>query len=112
MMGKDVAKAEPPAESDVKIDVSKLVGNWSSTRGKASFELSLDKDKGFTWSYSEGKKKEQVKGAYALDGNVLAMEPDAGGIMLAEVTEPADGAFTFRMVGAPKTDTGLKFRSK
>ena len=53
-----------------------------------------------------------VKGAYALDGNVLALEPDAGGIMLAEITEPKGGSFVFRTVGAPKSDPGLTFKAK
>ena len=74
--------------------------------------MTLGKDKDFTWTYREGKKKEQVKGAYALNGNVLALEPDAGGIMLAEITEPKDGTFVFRVDGAPKTDPGLTFKAK
>jgi tetratricopeptide (TPR) repeat protein len=113
MLGKSGKAPEPPAESDVKIDTAKMMGSWKATRGsKATFELTLDKDKSFTWTYQEGKKKEQVKGAYALNGNVLALEPDAGGVMLAEVTEPQGGAFTFRVLGAPKTDPGLTFRQK
>jgi hypothetical protein len=31
-----------------------------------------------------------------IDGNVLAMEPDAGGMMLAEITTPQNGAFNFQ----------------
>ena len=86
MMGKSAA-ATPAVESDIKIDAGNLVGTWHATRGaKAAFELTLTKDKAFTWVYREGKKKEEVKGAYALEGNVLALEPDAGGVMLAEIT--------------------------
>ena len=112
MMGKSPTPAESAAESDLKIDSAKAIGTWTATRGKASFEMTLDKNKSFTWSYSEGKTKQQVKGAYALDGNVLAMEPDAGGVMLAEITEPKGGSFVFRTVGAPKSDPGLTFRAK
>jgi tetratricopeptide (TPR) repeat protein len=112
MMGKSPTPTDPPPESTVKVAVANVIGAWSATRGKASFELTLDKDKNFTWSYSEGKNKQQVKGAYALDGNVLAMEPDAGGVMLAEITDPKGGSFVFRTVGAPKTDPGLTFKSK
>jgi tetratricopeptide (TPR) repeat protein len=105
-----VAPKGPP--STAKIDNDQLIGSWAATRGKASFVLTLDKDKGFTWSYTEDKKKEEVKGAYALDGTTLSMEPDAGGIMLAEISAPKDGAFTFQVVGAPKSDKGLSFKRK
>jgi tetratricopeptide (TPR) repeat protein len=113
MLGKSASPPPAAAESEVKIDVAKLVGNWHASRGgKANFDLTLSKDKSFTWVYREGKKKQEVKGAYALDGNVLALEPDAGGIMLAEVTEPKGGSFVFRTVGAPKSDPGLTFKGK
>jgi uncharacterized protein (TIGR03066 family) len=112
MMGKSGAKPAPVTESTAKIDVAEIIGTWTSSRGKANFELTLDKDKGFTWVYRESKKEEKVKGAYALDGNVLAMEPDAGGVMLAEITAPQNSAFEFRTVGAPKTDKGLRFQKK
>jgi hypothetical protein len=112
MLAKSPDPAPPPVESDIKIDSAKLAGAWNAARGKAAFELTLGSDKTFTWKYNEGKKKEDVKGVYALNGNVLALEPDAGGIMLAEITDPKDGSFVFRMVGAPKTDNGLTFRNK
>ncbi len=111
MMGKGATKPEPAVDSDVKIDTAALVGNWKAGRGdKASFELTLEKDKSFTWVYREGKKKERVKGAYAVNGNVLALEPDAGGVMLAELTVPQNGAFEFKTGGAPKTEPSLKFQ--
>jgi tetratricopeptide (TPR) repeat protein len=113
MMGKSPDVAPPVTESTAKIDAAQVQGTWTAKRGgKASFELTLEKDKGFTWVYREGKKREEVKGAYALDGNVLALEPDAGGVMLAEITAPQNGSFDFRTVGAPKSEQGLKFQKK
>jgi tetratricopeptide (TPR) repeat protein len=114
MMGKSDTPPPPSAESDTKIDINALVGSWNATArgGKAKFDMTLDKDKNFTWTYQEGKTKQSVKGAYALSGNVLALEPDAGGVMLAEITEPKDGSFVFRMDGAPKSDPGLTFKAK
>jgi tetratricopeptide (TPR) repeat protein len=104
--------AEPKAESTADIDPNQLIGAWTATRGKATFEMTLDKDKGFTWSYREGKTKQDVKGAYALDGTTLSLEPDAGGVMLADISVPQNGAFTFSTVGAAKGDPGLKFKRK
>jgi tetratricopeptide (TPR) repeat protein len=114
MMGKsDAVAASPPPESTAKIEAADVLGTWTAARGnKASFELTLDKDKGFTWVHRQGKKRDEVKGAYALDGNVLALEPDAGGVMLAEISAPQNGSFEFRTVGAPKADKGLKFQKK
>jgi len=113
MMGKTGTQAPPAPESTAKINVADVQGTWTAIRGsKVSFELTLGKDKGFTWVYREGKKREEVKGAYALDGDVLALEPDAGGVMLAEISTPQNGTFDFRTVGAPKTDKGLRFQKK
>jgi hypothetical protein len=112
MMGKSEA-AEPPApERNVKIDGGQVLGTWTASRGKASFELTLDQDKGFTWVHRQGKKRQEVKGAYALDGDMLVLEPDAGGVMLAEISTPQNGSFDFRAVGTPKTDKALKFQKK
>jgi tetratricopeptide (TPR) repeat protein len=113
MMGKAGTQAPPAAESNVKIEPSAVIGTWTATRGsKAHFALTLDKDKSFTWVYREGKKRQEVKGVFALDGDVLALEPDAGGVMLAEISTPQNGAFDFRTVGAPTSDKGLRFQKK
>jgi tetratricopeptide (TPR) repeat protein len=113
MMGKEQPKEERAPESNVKIDAGQMLGTWTSSRGpKANFELTLDKDKGFTWVYREGKKRQEVKGAYAVNGDVIALEPDEGGVMLAQISAPQNGTFDFRTVGAPKTEKGLTFQKK
>jgi len=113
MLGKAGTQPQAAPESTVKIDPAEVLGKWTAKRSaKASFELTLDKDKSFTWVYREGKKRAEVKGVYALDGDVLALEPDAGGVMLAQVSAPQNGAFDFRTVGAPKSDKGLRFQKK
>ena len=112
-LGTSGAGEAPPKDSTVKIDPSLLHGTWTSARGgKATFELTLGKDKSFTWIYRGGKTPQEVKSAYAVDGNVLAMEPDAGGVMLAEITAPQNGGFDFRTLDTPKSDPGLKFQRK
>jgi uncharacterized protein (TIGR03066 family) len=113
LMGKSTVPEAPVVESTATYDAAKLVGTWNASRGgKANFVLTMTKDKAFTWTYSEGKTKQEVKGAYALDGNVLALEPDAGGVMVAEITDPQKGSFVFKTVGAPPSDPGLSFKMK
>jgi len=113
MLGKSTVPAPPALENTAKYDAAKLVGMWNASRGgKTSFELAMTKDMAFTWVYREGKTKQEVKGAYALDGNVLALEPDAGGVMVAEITDPQKGSFVFCTVGAPAGDPGLTFKAK
>jgi tetratricopeptide (TPR) repeat protein len=105
---------QPPAAS-VDIPADKLiadadvVGKWKANGGNGTaFALELT-DKGeFTWTYTQGKNSQSVKGVYALDNNKLAMEPDSGGTMLADLSKKGAG-FHFDMEGAPANDPGLDF---
>jgi hypothetical protein len=72
--------------------------------------MDLLKDGAFTWSFGRGSRKQQAKGVYTIEGNVLAMEPDTGGILLAELTAKASDNLHFKMIGAAKDDPGLEFR--
>lgn len=101
----------PEAPAGPPVSAEQLVGNWRATgEGQKSFALEMTTAGAFTWTYSKGKTKETVKGAFAVDGNVLAMQTDGGGTMLAEVTPPAQGSFRFKMLGGPADDAGLTFR--
>jgi uncharacterized protein (TIGR03066 family) len=112
-LGPDSPKPEAKPEG-AAVAAAELVGNWTSTGEKDSkFAMELGKDGSFVWTYQQGKKSQSVRGAYALDGNVLAMEPESGGVMLAELTKPQAGKFGFQLLGAPPGDPGLVFvRSK
>lgn len=100
----------PTADSAAPaIPVDQLIGKWSAAGGSSKYALELTKDGNFVWTFSAGTQVQSVQGVYALDGNVLAMEPEAGGTMLAEITAPQAGAFHFQMLGAPPGDAGLKF---
>jgi hypothetical protein len=72
--------------------------------------LTLGKEGTFTWKFSRGSRKQEVKGVYALEGNVLAMEPDTGGVLLAELTMKASDGLHFKMIGGAADDPGLEFR--
>lgn len=103
---------EPVAAAPVKaVDPASLVGSWSAVReGGAIFSLVLDKDSNFKWNFAQGNNPgTQFAGKYSLEGNVLALERQDGGSMIAQVTPDVNGNFNFRLVGAPSEDAGLAF---
>jgi tetratricopeptide (TPR) repeat protein len=110
------ATASPPAPESVPavtIPPADLVGTWNAKGAdNTSFALTLT-DKGeFTWAYTAGGKETKVDGVYALEGADLALEPDEGGVMLATITPPKNGALHFQVVGSPPDDKGLDFRKQ
>jgi len=100
----------PPAPSAVRLNDSDLIGNWKASSGNSKFELKLTDKKTFSWTYDDKGKTTTVEGVYAVDGNTLAMEPDAGGTMAAELTKLTGSGFHFAVVGAPPGDKGLDFK--
>jgi hypothetical protein len=72
--------------------------------------LELDENGQFTWTYGAAGKSTVASGVWAIDGDNLALEPDAGGVMLAQVTPPQSGKFHFQVIGGPADDPGLDFR--
>jgi tetratricopeptide (TPR) repeat protein len=96
----------PPA-----VPPDSLVGSWNASgKGMSTYSMNLQKDGAFTWGFARGSKKEEVKGVYAMEGNVLAMEPDTGGVLLAEVSLKEPDTLRFKMIGGAAKDTGLEFR--
>jgi tetratricopeptide (TPR) repeat protein len=101
----------PPAGIDAPaVKPEQVQGAWKATGpDDSTFELTLEKDGSFTWKFERDGRSEQVQGVWALDGRTLAMEPDTGGTMLAEISSLTDEGFTFRMAGAEASDQGLRF---
>ncbi|TXI87392.1 MAG: tetratricopeptide repeat protein [Cupriavidus sp.] len=104
---------QPPAVADIPADkqvVDKdLIGTWKASGGNGTtFSLDLNDAGEFVWAFTQGKNTQTVKGVYAIDNNKLAMEPDSGGTMLADLTKKSMG-FHFDMEGAPAGDPGLDF---
>jgi hypothetical protein len=87
-----------------------LAGTWKAKGpSNSAFEMTLSKEGEFTWKYTKGKKEQTVKGAYAVDKDTLAMEPAAGGVMLAQISPAANGKLNFKMIGAPEKEPPLEF---
>jgi tetratricopeptide (TPR) repeat protein len=108
---RDGQPAQPSAEAPKSIPPDSIVGDWAAAgKGAAKYSMSLGKEGTFTWAFTRGSRKQEVKGVYALEGNVLAMEPDSGGVMLAELTSKESDALHFKMIGGATNDPGLEFR--
>ena len=104
----------PPAGIEAPaLKPEQVQGAWKATGpDNSTFELTLQQDGAFTWKFQRDGRAEQVQGVWALDGNTLAMEPDSGGTMLAEISSATDAGFTFRMAGATDDDAGLRFEPR
>jgi tetratricopeptide (TPR) repeat protein len=113
--GKDQGDASatqaPAPDKGPAIPEQDLVGTWkaSGTAG-AQFELKLTADHQFTWTYTQQGKQTTASGVYAITGDNLALEPSAGGTMLAQINPPQGGAFHFLAIGGPSGDPGLDFK--
>ncbi len=92
------------------LTTEKMVGNWKASGKGNEFELELLADGKFVWSFTQGKKKQSVKGVFGVDQANLAMEPDAGGTMLAEIDFINPSQFHFTMLGGDPKDPGLDFK--
>jgi uncharacterized protein (TIGR03066 family) len=109
-LGAPSLESQPTRPAAPAVAASDLVGKWNASgQGNSKFAMELSPDGMFSWTFTQAGKPQTVKGVYAMDGNVLAMEPETGGTMLAEVTQPQGGSFSFQMMGAPPGDPGLKF---
>ena len=108
-LGSPPVAAAPPSDAAPSIAAADVIGNWTASARETKFAMDLASDGTFSWTFTQPGKSQTVKGVYALDGNVLAMEPQGGGVMIAELTPPKNGSFNFQLAGAPPGDPGLKF---
>ncbi|WP_145034501.1 tetratricopeptide repeat protein [Caulifigura coniformis] len=107
--GQAPPKAALPADATA-IAKNDLVGNWKAKGGgDATFGLKLADDNTFAWTYTDKGKSETIEGVYGVEQNSLALQPDAGGVMVAELSPPKNGKFHFLVAGGPPGDKGLEF---
>ena len=98
----DPASETPPPD----IDAAKIVGKRTAKRDDGStFTLDLTRDNKFTWTFTQGGKKQSFGGTYQVNGAVLVLERDDKASMPGLVT--MDGAgFNFKIFGTPSTIRG------
>jgi len=100
---------QPPVDDDKLIKAEQLVGTWSAAgSGGTTFLMTLDKDSAFSWKYTSGKKSQEVKGVFAVEQNILALQVEDGTVMLAEISL-AGNQLKFKVIGGGASDPGLTF---
>jgi tetratricopeptide (TPR) repeat protein len=102
--------AAPAAPEPQPVAVEAIQGTWHAQREDGSkFEIQLQPDKNFTWSVDQQGHKETMNGKYDVQKDLLALESDKAGGMVGHVALDGDDKFTFKLLGAPKDDSGLTF---
>jgi hypothetical protein len=109
-----ITPANPDAESRRKEPTQKytkdqLAGSWNTKASRGTIKMDLNKDGTFQWTYKEGTKTEDIRGIFEVHGDEIAMQPDTGGTMLAELNLTQPSTLNFKMVGGPEKDSGLNF---
>ena len=93
------------------VDASKLWGIWNASREDgARFQLILTDDSQFTWVFiAPNQAMERLSGHYKIDGPVLVLERQEGGVLAGTAEPQSDVQFHFKLVGGPSEDPGLDF---
>jgi tetratricopeptide (TPR) repeat protein len=91
----------------------KLAGRWATTPAKdAQVALAINDDGNFTWAVtSTGKPAKTITGKFTFANGVLTLAGQDGqiGALAGQVAWQDDNHMTFRVLGAPQDDPGLKF---
>jgi tetratricopeptide (TPR) repeat protein len=108
--------SSPPAEAApaaAQAAQGKLAGSWMATPVKdAKITLAIQDDGTFNWNATgPGKPPMNIAGKSTFTDGVLTLAAQEGktGALVGQVAWKDADNFTFRLVGAPSTDPGLKF---
>ena len=104
----EIDPAGVPSADDLTMD--KVAGTWNASSNGSTFQMELASDGHFVWTFTKDGKPQTLKGAYAVNKDSLALEPDAGGTMLAQVSFVNPDEFLFTMVGSDPKQPGLDFK--
>lgn len=102
--------AAPPSPPQELLPQEQVIGTWSAKgQDDMTYALTLREDNTFSWSFGKEGALQKIEGVYALDKNSLALEPESGGSLLAELAKNPSGGFTFTTEGPSGTQV-LDFR--
>jgi hypothetical protein len=98
-----------PPKPESPISKTGVVGSWSADREGRKFDMDLNGDGTFSWTYTEGGQSQKVTGVWDVDEDgVLAMEMNDEGTMLAQILLKG-GQLDFYMLGDTQGSAPLKF---
>ncbi len=104
------AEAAPVAAPAVE---GKLAGTWAATPSKdAKITLAMQDGGAFTWTATNpGKPPMNIAGKLTFAGGILTLAAQGGqnGALVGQVAWQDADNFSFRLVGGPPHDPGLKF---
>ena len=104
------AEAAPAAAPAVE---GKLAGTWAATPAPGTkIALAIQDDGTFTWTAtSPGKPAMNIAGKSTFADDILTLTAQGGqnGALVGQVAWQDADNFTFRLVGGPPNDPGLKF---
>jgi hypothetical protein len=103
---------QPAVAPAAEIQPAALVGTWNAQPDRnSSIKLTLQPDGSFTWDVAKPDGQTQLRGNYAIgNANQLTLAQDQqGGTLAGSVAWSDNGRFTFRLTGAPTSDSGLTF---
>ena len=108
------AAASPPATAPAEsVAPGKLAGSWTAIPAKDSHvALTIQDDGSFTWGVTTpGKPDMTIAGKSTLANGVLTLadQNNKNGALVGQVAWQDDHHMTFRVLGAPQDDPGLKF---
>jgi len=106
----------PPAEAATvaaPATLGKLAGRWTAAPAPdAKIALAIEDDGSFTWTAnSSGKPPMNITGKSTFAGGILTLAAQEGqnGTLVGRVAWKDADNFSFRLIGAPANDPGLKF---
>ena len=88
-----------------------IIGSWKATPAPGvKIAATLQPDKHFTWTFSEGAQSSAFSGTYDQQGNELVLTRDKDGQKMdGLVTMSDNGGFRFRLKSSDPNDVGLEF---
>jgi hypothetical protein len=106
------AKPEPKAGTEAAevAPETDLVGRWRAVMGDDAIELVVAEDFTFTWkAVPKGKPAVELSGTLSTTADIIALESEKAGTMVAKVKSQGADAFEFSLAGAPKDAPPLRF---
>jgi hypothetical protein len=87
-----------------------ITGTWTASPAPGvSIKATLQPDKHFTWTFTEGGQTTNFTGTYTQQGDELVLTRDQDGQKMDGTVSMSDNGFRFRLKNTDPNDVGLQF---